>query len=117
MSQTDHRLPPSNQFRWPRLQGRGLRITQLKGASGGGTTQNHNSFVDALSYWLGARARIPLQGGKYGKSCTCKGIFSGLTGLLQLTSYAPRTRAHPAASASVPCGIVLLELPLAGQRD
>ena len=55
----------------------------LKGANGGGTTQNHNSFVDALSYWLGARARIPLQGGKYGKPCTCKGIFSGLTGLLQ----------------------------------
>ena len=61
----------------------GNNITKLKGANGGGTTQNHNSFVDALSYWLGARARIPLQGGKYGKPCTCKGIFSGLTGLLQ----------------------------------
>lgn len=61
----------------------GNNITKLKGANGGGTTQNHNSFVDALSYWLSARARIPLQGGKYGKPSTCKGIFSGLTGLLQ----------------------------------
>ena len=40
----------------------GNNVKKLKGAKGGGTTQNHNSFVDALSYWLGARASIPLQG-------------------------------------------------------
>ena len=61
----------------------GNNISKLKGASDSSTTQNHNSFVDALSYWLGARARIPLQGGKYGRPCTCKGVFSGLIGLLQ----------------------------------
>ena len=47
----------------------GSNITKLKGDNGGSTTQNQNSFVDALSYWLGARARIPLQGGKYGEPC------------------------------------------------
>ena len=71
MSQTDHRLPlqTSTAGHASKVEAFGNNITKLKGANGGGTTQNHNSFVDALSYWLGARARIPLQGGKYGKSC------------------------------------------------
>jgi hypothetical protein len=53
----------------------GNNLKKLKGALGGGTTRNHNSFVDRLPYWL-ARASVPHRGGKQGKPQTCKDPFN-----------------------------------------
>ena len=75
-------LQSSSSSDTPRVELFGNAIKKLKGATGGGTTQNHNSFVNALSYWLGARAGIPLKGGTFGRPSSCKGIFSPLSSLL-----------------------------------
>jgi hypothetical protein len=80
-------LQSSSTGNTPRVEPFGNTIKKLKSATGGGTTQNHNSFVDSLSYWLGARSSVPLRGGKCGKPRTCKGIFAHLTGYLHLATH------------------------------
>lgn len=52
----------------------GNNLKKLRGALGGGTTRNHNSIVNLLSYWL-ARVSVPHRGGMQGKPNTCKDIF------------------------------------------
>ena len=53
----------------------GNNLKKLKGATGGGTSQLHNSLVNHLSYWL-QRAKIPHKGGAQGKPKTCKDLFT-----------------------------------------
>ena len=48
------------------------------GAEGGGTTANHNSFMNAISAWS-RRARIPHRGGTSGTPRTYKSMFSAYT--------------------------------------
>ena len=52
------------------------------GAEGGGTTANHNSFMNAISVWC-RRAQIPHRGGTSGFPRTCKGMFSAYTQALR----------------------------------
>ena len=56
----------------------GNNIKKLVGAEGGGTTANHNSFLNVISAWS-RRARIPHRGGTSGTPRTCKGMFSAYT--------------------------------------
>ena len=48
------------------------------GAEGGGTTINHDSFVNVISRWL-KRARAPHRGGAAGNPGTCKNLFTHIT--------------------------------------
>ena len=50
-------------------------INKLVGAEGGGTTANHDSFLNVISAWA-PRARIPHRGGTSGTPRTYKGMFS-----------------------------------------
>ena len=59
----------------PRVDPYGNNIKKLNHAKGGGTTQNHNTFVNLLSYWL-SRAGVPHRGGRHGKPTTCKDLFT-----------------------------------------
>ena len=56
----------------------GSNIKKLVGAEGGGTTANHNSFMNVISAWY-HRAQIPHRGGTSGTPRTCKGMFSAYT--------------------------------------
>ena len=56
----------------------GNNIKKLVGAEGGGTTANHNSFMNVISAWC-RRAQIPHRGGTSGTPRTCKGLFSAYT--------------------------------------
>jgi len=56
----------------------GSNIKKLVGAEGGGTTSNHNSFMNTISAWC-RRAQIPHRGGTSGTPRTCKGLFSAYT--------------------------------------
>ena len=51
------------------------------GAEGGGTTINHDSFVNVISRWL-KRARVPHRGGAAGTPGTCKNLFTPITQML-----------------------------------
>ena len=55
----------------------GNNIKKL-GGEGGGTTANHNSFMNAISAWC-RRAQIAHRGGTSGTPRTCKGLFSAYT--------------------------------------
>jgi hypothetical protein len=59
----------------PKVDPFGNNLKKLRAALGGGTTRNHNSFVDRLSYWL-SRARVPHRGGNKGKPQSCKDLFN-----------------------------------------
>ena len=59
----------------PKVDPFGNNIKKLRAALGGGTTRNHNSFVNILSFWL-AKARVPHRGGHQGKPQTCKDLFN-----------------------------------------
>jgi len=48
------------------------------GAEGGGTTANHNSFVNVISAWF-RRALIPHRGGASDIPRTYMGMFSAYT--------------------------------------
>ena len=52
------------------------------GAEGGGTTANHNSFMNAISAWC-RRAQIPHHGGTSGTPRTFKGMFPAYTQALR----------------------------------
>ena len=56
----------------------GNNIKKLLGAEVGGTTANHNSFLNAISAWS-RRAQIPHRGGTSGTPRSCKGLFSAYT--------------------------------------
>ena len=60
----------------------GSNIKKLVGAKGGGTTANHNSFMNAISAWC-RRAQIPHRGGTSGTTRTFKGFFSAYTQALR----------------------------------
>ena len=49
---------------------------------GGGTTANHNSFVNVISAWV-RRDLIPHWEGMSGTPRTCNGIFSAYTQVLR----------------------------------
>jgi hypothetical protein len=53
----------------------GNEIKTLQGATGGGTTTNHNANQNTVSQSLN-RANIRHKGGLYGRPSTCKGAFS-----------------------------------------
>jgi len=55
----------------------GNNIKKLVGAEGGGTTINHDSFVNVISRWL-KRAGVPHRGGAAGNG-TCKNLFTHIT--------------------------------------
>jgi hypothetical protein len=59
----------------PKVDPFGNNLKKLKAALGGGTTRNHNSFVDRLSFWLG-RGGVSHRGGNKGKPQTCKDLFN-----------------------------------------
>lgn len=59
----------------PKVDPFGNNIKKLNHAKGGGTTQNHNTIVNLLSYWL-ARAGVPHRGGRHGKPRSCKDLFT-----------------------------------------
>ena len=59
----------------PKVDPFGNNLKKLKGALGGGTTRNHNSFVDRVSSWL-SRARVPHRGGNKGQPKSCKDLFN-----------------------------------------
>ena len=56
----------------------GNNIKKLAWAEGGGTTANHNLFMNTISAWS-RRAQIPHRGGTSGTPKTCKGMFSANT--------------------------------------
>jgi hypothetical protein len=58
----------------PKVDPFGNNLKKLKGALGGGTTRNHNSFVNRLSLWIG-RGGVPHQGGTKGQPNSCKDLF------------------------------------------
>jgi len=60
----------------------GKNIKKLVGAEGGGTTANHNSFMNTISAWC-RRAQIPHRGGTSGTPRTCKGMYSAYTQALR----------------------------------
>ena len=59
----------------PKVDPFGSNLKKLRAALGGGTTRNHNSFVDRLSFWLG-RGGVSHRGGNQGKPRTCKDLFN-----------------------------------------
>jgi len=56
----------------------GNNTKKLMGAEGGGTTANHNSFMNAISAWC-HRALIPHGGATSANPRICKGMFSAYT--------------------------------------
>jgi hypothetical protein len=62
----------------PRVDPFGNNLKKLKGAKNGGTTRNHNSFVDCISNQLFGAA-LPHKGGNKGKPRSCKGLFTHIS--------------------------------------
>ena len=83
----------------------GNNIKKLVGAEGGGTTANHNSFLNVISAWS-RRARIPHRGGTSGTPRTCKGMFSAYTQALHdldlSVSFSFYTGGQPGAEQNYP---------------
>jgi len=85
-----------------------------QGVKTDGTRQNHESFVNTLSYWL-ARVRKSHMGGSNGKPRTCKGLFSRISCRLSKLEEARPPKGMPEVLQRIIPGIIAKDIDTANK--